>query len=68
MDRRTFLAASSASLVASRFCLAEADEGKGKDVPWLQEIQTPPAKLPGQRSARWQPEPQRVEKCFSWGV
>src|SRR5258708_3966665 len=46
MDRRTFLAASSASLLASRFCLAETDDGKAKNVPWLKEIQTPPAKLP----------------------
>ncbi len=46
MNRRTFLAASSATLAASRLCLAEADDGKSKDVPWLQEIQTPPAKLP----------------------
>ena len=46
MDRRTFLAASSATFAASRFCLAEAADGKSKDVPWLKEIQTPPAKLP----------------------
>ncbi len=46
MDRRTFLAASSASLLASRFCRAEADDGKTKSVPWLKEIQTPPEKLP----------------------
>jgi dienelactone hydrolase len=47
MDRRTFLAASSASLLASRLCQGEKDDGKAKNVSWLQEIQTPPAKLPG---------------------
>jgi dienelactone hydrolase len=46
MHRRTFLAASSASLLASHLCRAEADDGKSKTVPWLREIQTPPAKLP----------------------
>jgi hypothetical protein len=46
MDRRTFLAASSASLLASRLCRGEADDGKAKNVSWLQEIQAPPAKLP----------------------
>ncbi|MFN0020995.1 MAG: dienelactone hydrolase family protein [Pirellulaceae bacterium] len=45
MHRRTFLAASSASLLASRLCRTEADEKKSKNVPWLREIQTPPAKL-----------------------
>src|SRR5436190_7067985 len=46
MHRRTFLAASSASLLASHLCWAEADDGKSKKVPWLREIQTPPARLP----------------------
>jgi len=45
MQRRTFLAASTA-LIVSGPCGAESDEGKSKDVPWLREIQTPPAKLP----------------------
>src|SRR5436190_9280643 len=45
MQRRTFLAASTA-LMASRICRAESDDGKSKNVPWLSEIQTPPAKLP----------------------
>jgi dienelactone hydrolase len=46
MDRRTFLATSSASFLASHLCLGEADDGKAKNVSWLQEIQTPPAELP----------------------
>src|SRR5688572_20649424 len=46
MDRRTFLAASSASLLTSSVALAESGEGKTMDVPWLKEIQTPSAKLP----------------------
>lgn len=46
MHRRTFLAASSAALLASRFCPAAGNEDNPKEVPWLQEIQTPPAKLP----------------------
>ena len=46
MDRRIFLAASSASLLASHLCQGEADDGKAKNVSWLQEIQTPPARLP----------------------
>ncbi len=46
MQRRTFLAASSASLLASRFCPAAAENDKSKEVPWLQEIQNQPAKLP----------------------
>lgn len=46
MQRRTFLAASSASLLASRICPGAAEDDKPKEVPWLKEIQTPPAKLP----------------------
>lgn len=46
MDRRTFFAASSASLLASRLCQGEGDDGKAKNVSWLKEIQAPPAKLP----------------------
>ncbi|MBC7852158.1 MAG: acetylxylan esterase [Pirellulaceae bacterium] len=46
MDRRTFLASSSASLLASGFCRAKSDDGKTRHVPWLKEIQTPPSKLP----------------------
>ena len=46
MDRRTFVAASSASFLAFRLCPTNADEEKTKKVPWLREIQTPPGKLP----------------------
>ena len=46
MDRRTFLAASSTALVASHLHCCQAEEKTAKDVPWLKEIQTPPAKLP----------------------
>jgi Dienelactone hydrolase family len=46
MDRRTFLAASSASLLASQLGHAKGVEGKSQEVPWLKEIQTPPAQLP----------------------
>src|SRR3989442_880263 len=46
MNRRAFLAATSAALLASDLCLAEADDGKSKDVSWLAEIRQPPAKLP----------------------
>src|SRR5258706_11765740 len=46
MNRRAFLASTSAALLASDLCLAEAGDGKSKDVPWLDEIRQPPAKLP----------------------
>ena len=46
MHRRIFLAASSASLLASQICQGRAADGKPKNVPWLEEIQTPPAQLP----------------------
>src|SRR4051812_25111983 len=46
MDRRTFLASTSAALLASDRCLAESDEGQSKNVPWLGEIRQQPEKLP----------------------
>jgi dienelactone hydrolase len=46
LHRRTFLAASSASLLVSRLCPVEAEERKARNVAWLKEIQTPPGKLP----------------------
>jgi hypothetical protein len=46
LHRRTFLAASSASLLASHLSLAEAEKRKTRDVSWLKEIQSPPEKLP----------------------
>lgn len=50
MRRRTFVTATSASLLLPALSpaggLMRAEEGKGMDVPWLKEIQTPPATLP----------------------
>jgi len=47
MTRRRFLATSVAVMAASRTAVARAAEGDSDEVPWLAEVQRPPAQVPG---------------------